>query len=59
MVDQWKRDEREMGELNEDKKGKLLLFNYADFRKNIINLPKQTLSNFFTLLPSETASRCQ
>jgi len=35
-----------------------LLYNYAVFRKNIINLPKQTLINFFSLLPSETSSRC-
>ena len=59
MVNQWKQDEKEMSELNEDKKGRLLLFNYAHFRRNIINLPKNTLANFFALLPDETAARCR
>lgn len=59
MVEKWKMDERDMGELSEDKKGRLLLFNYATFRKHIINMPKQTLANFFSHLPSETTSQCQ
>jgi hypothetical protein len=59
MVDQWKKDEREMAALHEDKRGQLFLYNYGDFRRNIINLPKQTLSSFFTLLPEETSSRCR
>ena len=58
-VDQWKRDEKEMSQLSEDKKGKMLLYNYSQFRRNIINLPKQTLASFFSLLPEETSIRCR
>ena len=48
-----------MAELSEDKKGTLLLYNFSQFRKNIINLPKQTLACFFSLLPEKTSMRCR
>ena len=40
-----------MNELSEEKKGKLLIYNYNQLRKNIVNIPKQTLNCFFSLLP--------
>jgi len=48
-----------MHELSEDKKGKLILYNYSDLRKKIIHEPKKTLTYFFQLLPEETATRCK
>ena len=59
FVEQWKRDEKEMAGLVEEKRGRLLLYNYAELRRNIVGAPKQTLSAFFALLPDETALRCR
>jgi hypothetical protein len=50
-VEEWKRDEKEMHELSEDKKGRLILYNYSDLRRKIINVPRQTLNCFLSLLP--------
>jgi hypothetical protein len=50
-VEEWKRDEKEMHELTEDKKGRLILYNFADLRRKIVGVPRQTLSQFLSLLP--------
>ena len=51
LVEEWKKDEKEMHTLPEDKRGNLLLYNYTNLRKKIITVPKDTLTNFFGLLP--------
>ena len=58
LVEEWKSDEKEMHSLPEDRRGKLLLYNYSGLRKEIISVPKETLSTFFGLLPEQTKSRC-
>lgn len=58
-VEQWKQDEKTMAQLPEEKKGSLLLYNYSALRKHIIGIPRQTLTNFFALLPQETSLRSQ
>jgi hypothetical protein len=59
FVEQWKKDEREMQELAEDKRGRLLLYNYAELRKKIVHAPRHTLAAFFGLLPEHTSARCR
>lgn len=58
-VEEWKRDEKEMHELAEEKKGRLILYNYTDLRRKIVNVPRQTLNCFLSLLPEETLTRCR
>lgn len=58
-MEEWKKDEKEMHELSEDKKGRLILYNYSDLRRKIINVPRQTLNCFLSLLPEETLARCK
>lgn len=48
-----------MHELTEDKKGRLILYNFADLRRKIVGIPRQTLSCFLSLLPEETLTRCR
>ena len=58
-VEQWKRDEKQMHQLADEKNGRLILYNYTELRKKIINSPKSTLNCFLSLLPEQFIRICK